>query len=93
MPQRSLTLNLPEALARELAAANQDLLVEALERGLREMKIDRALNLYSQGGISFGAAAERAGVSLSDLARFAYSRGVHPPFSSETLSEELGETA
>jgi predicted HTH domain antitoxin len=85
-----LTLNLPDTLARELGTANQELLLELLERGLREMKIDRALDLYSRGGLSFGAAAERAGVSRSDLSRHAYSRGMEPPFSPETLAEELG---
>jgi predicted HTH domain antitoxin len=90
MSQTSLTLNLPDALARELRSANQDLLLEVLERGLREMKIDRALNLYNRGGLSFGAAAERAGVSRSDLARHAYARGMQPPFSTETLAEDLG---
>ena len=85
-----LTLHLPDPSARELRSANQELLVELLERGLREMKIDRALDLYSREGLSFGAAAERAGVSRSDLARHAYARGMEPPFSLETLSEELG---
>jgi predicted HTH domain antitoxin len=90
MPETPLTLNLPDALARELRSANQDLVLELLERGLREMKIDRALDLYSRGGLSFGAAAERAGVSRSDLSRHAYARGMEPPFSPETLAEELG---
>lgn len=85
-----LTLNLPDTLAHELGAANQEFLLELLERGLREMKIDRALDLYSRGGLSFGAAAERAGVPRSDLSRHAYSRGLEPPFSPETLAEELG---
>jgi predicted HTH domain antitoxin len=90
MVEKSLILNLPDALARELQSAHQDLLVELLERGLKEMRIDRALDLYSRGGMSFGAAAERAGVSRSDLARHAYARGMEPPFTPETLTEELG---
>ena len=85
-----LTLNLPDALAQELGTANQELLLEFLERGLREKKIDRALDLYIRGGLSFGAAAERAGVSRSDLSRHAYARGLEPSFSSETFVEELG---
>jgi hypothetical protein len=61
-----------------------------LRRGLREIKIDRALDLHACGGMSFGAAAERAGVSRSELARHAYVRGLEPPFSTATLAEELG---
>jgi predicted HTH domain antitoxin len=47
------------------------------------------LNLYRRGGISFGATAERAGISQSELARHAYARGLEPPVSSEMLAEEL----
>jgi predicted HTH domain antitoxin len=54
------------------------------------LKLDRALDLYVHGGLSFGAAAERAGVSPSELARHAHARGLEPPFSAATLAEELG---
>jgi predicted HTH domain antitoxin len=89
IPMVDLTLHLPESLAREIESARQEFLLELLERGWRELKIDRALELYSRGGMSFGAAAVQAGVSQSDLARLAYSRGLEPPFSEQILSEEL----
>jgi predicted HTH domain antitoxin len=90
MSTEALTLTIPDSLARELDSANQEFLVEILERGLRELKIERALERYARGGISFGAAAHQAGVSQSELARHAYARGMEPPFSVETLAEELG---
>lgn len=90
MPGQSVTLQIPEMLAEELRSANQDFLLEILERGLRELRIERALALYARGGMTFGAAADQAGISQSELARRAYARGLEPPFSSETLSEELG---
>ncbi len=83
------TLNIPDSLARELETANQDFLIELLERGLQALKIERALEQYARGGISFGAAAHQAGVSQSDLARHAYARGMEPPYSEETLAEEI----
>jgi hypothetical protein len=43
--------------------------------------------------MSFGAAAQQAGVSQADLSRFAYARGMEPPFSAQTLAEELSEAA
>ena len=43
--------------------------------------------------MSFGAAAQQAGISQGDLARYAYARGMEPPFSARTVAEELGETA
>lgn len=84
-----VTLHLPDDLAGQLDEAREDFLVEVLQRGLREFRIDKALSLYMQGGVSFGAAAEHAGVPQSELARHAFARGLEPPFSNETLQEEL----
>jgi hypothetical protein len=39
--------------------------------------------------MSFSAAARMAGIHQSDLARHAYARGMQPPFSEQTLAEEL----
>ena len=89
MPTEVCTLNIPDFLARELKTANQEFLIELLERGLQALKIECALEQYARGGISFGAAAHQAGISQSELTRHAYSRGMEPPFSAETLAEEL----
>jgi predicted HTH domain antitoxin len=93
MPTKSITLKLPTTLAQELGAASQEFLVDVLERGLRELKIERALEQYSRGGISFGAAARQASVSQSELARRAFARGMEPLFSNETLAEICGTMA
>ena len=89
----TLTLSLPAPLAHELGSATQDFLADLLARGLREVKVERALELYARDGMSFGAAAQQAGVSQTDLSRFAYARGMEPPFSVLTLAEELGAAA
>jgi predicted HTH domain antitoxin len=89
MAKESITLELPATLAQELSAAGQEFVIDLLERGLRELKTERALERYSRGKISFGAAAQEAGISRSELARYAYARGVEPIFSGETLKEEL----
>jgi len=89
IPSEVCTLNIPDSLARQINTANQDFLIELLERGLHALKIERALDQYARGGISFGAAAQQAGISQSELARHAYARGMEPPFSDETLAEEL----
>ena len=70
-----VTITIPSELAQELDSTGQELLVEILERGLRQLKIERVLDRYARGGISFGAAAHLAGVSQSELARHAYARG------------------
>jgi hypothetical protein len=48
MSSRALTLNVPDSLANELDSASQEFLVEVLERGLRELKIERDLERYSR---------------------------------------------
>ena len=89
MSTQALTLTIPAPLAQELDSASQQFVIEILERGLRELKIERALKRYARGGMSFGAAAHQAGLSQSELARHAHARGMEPPFSAETLAEEL----
>jgi hypothetical protein len=89
MTSEALTFTVPKPLAQELRAANSIFIADVLERGLRELRIERALEHYARGGMSFGAAAREAGVSQGDLARQAYARGMEPPSSSETLAEIL----
>ncbi len=89
MSTESVTLAVPDSLARELDLVGEGLWIDLLERGLREFKIEQALDRYARGGVSFGAAARQAGVSRSEFARHAYARGMEPPFSAETLAEEL----
>ena len=89
MSTEALTFEVPASLAQELESASQEFLILVLERGLHQLKIEHALDRYARGGISFGAAAYQAGVSQSELARYAYARGMEPPFSTETLAEEL----
>ncbi len=60
-----------------------------MNRGLRQWRIDKALKRYAAGEMSFGAAAEQAGISQPELSCEAYARGLEPPFSAETLTEEL----
>ncbi len=89
MSTETLTLNIPSSLASELKTANQAFLINILERGLNDFKIERALKQYSRGNMSFGAAAEQANVSQSMLSKYAYAKGIEPSFSAEAVDEEL----
>lgn len=91
MSTEILTLNIPTVLAKELSMANQAFLINILERGLQDFKIERALEQYSHGNISLGGAAKQANIPQSVLAQHAYARGMEPPFSAKTVAEELGE--
>ena len=90
MSTGTLTLTVPDPLAPELDSVGESFVIDLIERGLREFKIEQALEWYACGGISFGAAASQASVSQSEFARQAYARGMEPPFCAETLAEELG---
>lgn len=91
MSDRTLmTVEVPATLAHDLADANQELLADLLRRGLRDLRIEQALEYYKQGGISFAAVAEVAGISQAELARAAYVRGIEPPFDEAMFEEELG---
>jgi len=89
MATRSFTLSLPEALANELSALDEEVLNDLLVRGLRQWRIEQALRRYTERELTFAAAAEYAGVPQDRLAREAYARGMEPAFSSETVAEEL----
>ena len=89
MSTKPLTVTVPPSLAQDFEAASGEFVAEILELGLRHWHIDRALDRYAARDLSFGAAAEQAGVSQGELARHAYARGMAPPFSEETLAEEL----
>jgi hypothetical protein len=56
MSGETVTLPLPAPLADELGSATQEFLADLLERGLPEVRVERALERYAHGGMSFGAA-------------------------------------
>lgn len=85
----NLTLQLPDWLAKELANASQEFVIEVLELGLRTRKIERTLTVYARGQMTLGAAAHLAGVTESEMARQAYARGLEPRYSMDTFNEEL----
>ena len=89
MSTKPLTVTVPPSLAQDFETASSEFVTEILERGLRQWRIEKALARYGAREISFGAAAERAGISQDELARQAYAMGMVPPFSEETLAEEL----
>lgn len=63
MATRAVTLSLPEALANELSALDEEVLNVLLARGLRQWRIEQALRRYTERELTFAAAAEYAGVS------------------------------
>ena len=87
-PLETLTVSVPEALMKEIAPDRGEL-AELLRLGLRQVKMEQALALYKQGGISIWRAARLAGVSLREMTQYAAAQGLRAIVDDETLREEL----
>jgi hypothetical protein len=66
----------------------KDRLAELLLLGLSQIKIQEVLLLYQRGLVSFGRAAELAGVSEQEMVRQARAFGVFPRWSEKVAEEE-----
>lgn len=83
-----LMIEIPTELAEEFKPY-QDKLREVLLLGLLQLKVQEALLLYKRGLISFGRAAELAGLSRQEMIRQARAFGVQPRWSERMVQEEL----
>lgn len=84
----TLTVTVSETLFEQIAPYQADL-GELLRLGLRQVKMEQALALFKQGGISLWRAARLAGVSLREMAQYAVAQGLRATVDDETLREEL----
>ncbi len=84
----TLTLTISDALLKEIAPYQADL-GELLRLGLRQVKMEQALALFKQGGISLWRAARLAGVSLREMSQYAAAQGLRATVDDETIREEL----
>lgn len=82
------TLEIPDTTAEKLQPY-KDKLQDLILLGLQQLKIQEALLLYSRGIVSFGRAAEVAGISEKEMIRQARAAGVQPHWSEATAQEEL----
>jgi len=85
---KKVDLKITGNILKGLDIGSKGELLEVLSEGVRQVKIKRSLKLYQEGHISFGRAAELAGVRKDELAVEAYARGIEPATSKETLQEE-----
>lgn len=57
--------------------------------GIRQLKIERAIQLYRDGVGSLGYISEQLGMAKPDLIREMKLRNIEPNFSEQTIREEL----
>lgn len=78
-----------EKLAREEGKNVSEILREIVEKGLREYKIERAIEKYWRGLLSQGAAAEEAGMTLQEFHQELKKRGFTLRVDADLIEVEL----
>ena len=84
-----ITVEVNEELLKEIAFTDEKVVRQIFELGLTQLKIEVALRRYKEGGMSLGHAAQLAGIPKWEMILQARARGIVPPFSEQTLREEL----
>jgi len=84
----TLTLTVSETFFKQVSPY-QDKLEELLRLGIRQLKMEQALALFKQGGISIWRAARLADVSLREMTQYAVSQGLRASVDDQTIREEL----
>jgi len=78
-----------EDLADKLNRERSDVVREALQIGIEEMKLRLALELYSRGRISFGRTAELTGLGYRELSLELKRRNLPLRYGEERFNEEV----
>jgi len=83
------TIEALEDLTEKLQRERSDVMREALQIGIGEMKLRLALELYTKGRISFGRMAELTGLGYRELSLELKRRNVPLRYGEERFSEEV----
>ena len=82
------TIEALEDLTDKLQRERSDVMREAIQIGIVEMKLRLALELYSKGRVSFGRMAELTGLSQRELFLELKRRNVPYRYGEDRFSEE-----
>ena len=83
------TIDALEDLADKLQRERSDIMRDALQIGIGEMKLRLALELYTRGKISFGRMAELTGLGYRELSLELKRRRVPFRYGEERFSKEV----
>ena len=83
------TMKALEDLTDRLQRDRSDIMREALQIGIGEMKLRLALELYAKGKISYGRMAELTGLGYRELSLELKRRNVPIRYGRERFSEEV----
>ena len=74
----------------ELEMVDESVIIrEALEKGMAEVKLETALELFSKGKVSTSEAAEIAGLSIGEMMDEIAKRGLRPNITKEDIKDSL----
>ena len=76
---KAITIRLPDYLVRELPEEESSI-YEILKLGLKQLKIEKAIERYKKGGVSLAKVAELAGISIREMIPIAYAHGLEPKY-------------
>ena len=82
------TLEALEDLKNKLQRERSDVMREAMQIGIGEMKLRLALELYTKGTISFGRMSELTGLGYRELSMSLKRRNITIRYGEERLDEE-----
>ncbi len=82
---KTITIRLPDYLIEELPEEESSI-YKILKLGLKQLKIERAIERYKKGGVSLAKVAELAGISIREMIPIAYAHGLEPKYD-ESLDE------
>ena len=88
---RSVTIDIPELWLKDLDLDQETIIQDIFRLGVREYKMQRALDLYRTGAGSIGYVAQQARVPKQALIREARAQGLDPEFDEATVQEEFGQ--
>jgi predicted HTH domain antitoxin len=83
-----INLEIPEDMLKDIDIKDPAQLEEILRMGIKQMKIEKALQSYKEGDISMAKAAELADIPLSEMMMQASARGLKPLFDKKMIEEE-----
>ena len=83
------TLEALEDLTDKLRRERSDIMREAMQIGIGEMKLRLALELYTKGKISFGRMAELTGLGYRELSLALKRRNVTLRYGEERFAEDI----
>ena len=83
------TLEALEDLTDKLQRERSDIMREAMQIGIGEMKLRLALELYTKGKVSFGRMAELTGLGYRELSLALKRRNVTLRYGEERFAEDI----